>query len=596
MKKVFCILLCLLLAGCTKIKTQQETTKTPSSNIQVDVNLEELFSNRDLEGTYDESEAAQITLSGSTAESDSGAVTIQGSTVTIGREGVYRLAGSLDDGMILIDCDKSEKVQLVLSDASITSAACAPIYVRQADKVFITLEGENTLVNGGSFQAIDDSNIDAVIFSKDDLTLNGTGSLKIQSPAGHGIVSKDELTITGGVYDLTTASHGMTANDCVSIAQGELTIAAGKDGIHAEHDTDTALGYVYIKDGSFTISAEGDGISAGSWLQVDDGIFDIITGGGSVNGSQQSSQDWGGMGGGMGPGGFGGGGPGGGRPGRGEVTLTAYTDTSEDSTSIKAIKAGGNLVINGGDFTVDSADDSIHSNADVAINGGSFTVASGDDGFHADGTLEVTDGTISISKSYEGIEGLHIRVAGGDITLKASDDGLNAAGGTDQSGTGGRDQFGGGRGGMGGGMSAGNGSILISGGKLSVNASGDGIDANGTLEITGGHTTVCGPTQGDTATLDYDKSATITGGTFIGTGASGMAQTFSDSQQGVIAVSVGSQAAGTQITLTDSKGDVILTHEPELSFAVVILSSPEIKKGDTYTIQVGTAQADFQAS
>ena len=167
---------------------------------------------------------------------------------------------------------------------------------------------------------------------------------------------------------------------------------------------------------------------------------------------------------------------------------------------------------------------------------------------------------------------------------------------------------GGGRGGMGapggdrdaiggpGGSSSSNGSIVISGGNLYINAFGDGIDANGSLEITGGHTTVVGPTRGDTATLDYDQSAIISGGTFIGTGASGMAQTFSDSKQGVIAVSVGNQASGTKIELKDSNGNTILTHEPELDFAVVILSSPDIQKNQTYTITVGTSTSSFEAN
>ena len=147
-------------------------------------------------------------------------------------------------------------------------------------------------------------------------------------------------------------------------------------------------------------------------------------------------------------------------------------------------------------------------------------------------------------------------------------------------------------------MGSGNssGSITISGGTIQVTASGDGIDANGTLTISGGYTTVCGPTKGDTATLDYDVSAVITGGTFIGTGASGMAQTFSDSEQGVIAVSVGNQSAGTQITLTDLDGNVVISHVPELSFGVVILSSPDIIKGETYTITVGSASGEFAAS
>ena len=180
------------------------------------------------------------------------------------------------------------------------------------------------------------------------------------------------------------------------------------------------------------------------------------------------------------------------------------------------------------------------------------------------------------------------------ITATISYDRANAMG---QMGGGRPGGMGGGRpGGMGGGMGgSSNGSIRISGGTLYVKASGDGIDANGTLTISGGHTTVVGPTRGDTATLDYDASATITGGTFIGTGAAGMAQTFSESQQGVIAVSVGNQTEGTQVTLTDADGNTVVSFAPELSFAVVILSSPEIVKGETYTICVGTETGDVQA-
>ena len=131
---------------------------------------------------------------------------------------------------------------------------------------------------------------------------------------------------------------------------------------------------------------------------------------------------------------------------------------------------------------------------------------------------------------------------------------------------------------------------------LYIQASGDGIDANGTLEITGGHTTVCGPTRGDTATLDYDVSAAISGGTFIGTGASGMAQTFSQNGQGLLSLSVGNAAAGTTITLTDKDGNTVLTHTPQLSFAVVILSSPDMVSGETYTVTVGNQSASFTAN
>ena len=301
-----------------------------------------------------------------------------------------------------------------------------------------------------------------------------------------------------------------------------------------------------------------------------------------------------------------GGGPGGmgGRPGQPGSNNSQDTTTEESGPSMKGLKASNSMLISGGSITINSADDAIHSDVSVIINGGTFTLASGDDAIHAEDTLTVTAGKIDISESYEGLEALHIDVQGGDIKLVASDDGLNAAGGTDQSGTtGGRDGMfgGGGKGGRPGGGFGGmsgnsNGSIKVSGGTLYIHASGDGIDANGTVEITGGHTTVVGPTRGDTATLDYDVSATISGGTFIGTGASGMAQTFSDSEQGVIAVSVGNQFAGTEIILKDTSGKTLISYKPELDFAVVILSAPDIVKGQTYTIFVGSQSGEFEAS
>ncbi len=596
MKKLFTLLLALslLLWGCGTEDPQPTVTDPadPTAEKQQLTDTDGVFTGRDQAGTYEESKAAHIRLNGTSVFCDSNAVIIDGTTVTVTDEGTYILSGTLDDGMVIVDTDKANKVQIVLDNAHITSSDCAPIYVRQADKVFITLADgtENRLANGGVFEAIDENNIDAVIFSREDLTLNGSGSLAVESPAGHGIVSKDELTVTGGSYTVTTASHGLNGKDNVCISGGTFTVAAGKDGIQADNADDTALGFVYITGGSFHIRAEGDGISASGTLQIDSGSFDIVSGGGSINGASHSSNNWGGFGG--GPGGMGGGRPG----GRSSDTSTTETD---DSTSMKGIKADGDLAINGGSFTMDCADDAIHSNTNATVTGGTFTIATGDDGFHAEENLTVSGGSITVTESYEGLEALHILVSGGDIHLVTTDDGLNAAGGTDQSGMGGRDQMFGGPGGMGGmgGMGAGNGSITISGGDLYVNASGDGIDANGTLEITGGYTVVVGPTMGDTATLDYDVSAVISGGTFIGTGASGMAQTFSGSEnQGVFAVQVGSAPAGSRIILTDDQGNTVIDYTPELSFNVVILSSPDIRSGESYTITIGEASGTFEAN
>ncbi len=598
MKKYISVLLALmlvlsLLSGCGSSKdgTDGGEASLPSSS--------DMFTDRDRDASYDESTAVKIVLNGDSATASSDSVKIDGSVVTITEEATYVISGTLDDGSVVIDVPDDAKPHIVLKGASITSSDSAALYINNADKVFVTLaEGtENTLANGGSFESADDG-VDGALFSRDDLTINGSGALSVSSPAGHGIVCKDDLVLTGGSYDIDSAYHGLDANDSIRIADASLEIESGKDALHSENNDDDSLGFVYIESGSIDAVAEGDGISSGAYMQIEGGSFTLVCGGGSENGAKSTQSGDGFIGGGPGgmpggdPGSNAGGGPGdkpdakpdGGIPGEipgGDPTGNEGSDADSDDVSRKGLKAGGDLYISGGEFSINSADDGIHSNASIVISGGSFEISTGDDGVHADDTLTVTDCDMVISESYEGLEALHLYIKGGDITVTASDDGLNAAG---DSATGDP------------GNSSSNGSIVISGGKLYIKASGDGIDANGTLEISGGYIVVTGPTQGDTSTLDYDKTGVITGGTFIGTGASGMAQSFSDSEQGVIALRVGSQSAGTQIVLKDSDGNTIITHSPELGFEIVIISSPDIVKGETYTLCVGSSETSVQAS
>ncbi len=605
MKKAISVLLIMTVVlmcfvGCSS-DSEHTLTTDKQDNISDTVPEEnhtvtktEMFTDRDYKTDYDENTAVRITLNGTTAVSDSDNVTISGSTITVTEEATYIVSGELNEGMLIVDAPDTAKLQLVLNGVNITSKTSAALYIRESDKVFVTLADgtTNTLSNGGGFTAIDDNKIDGTLFSEQDLTLNGSGSLMIVSPVGHGIVCKDDLVITSGAYTVNAASHGLDVNDSVRITNAALTVDTGKDAVHCENSEDTAKGFVYIADGKVKAEAEGDGISASAYVQIEGGTIDMLTGGGSENGSKVHSDNFGGfMGGGHGD-------------ARQNMPQNYTVESEEESTSMKGLKAAGDILISKGNFTIHSADDSIHADASINISGGTFTIASGDDAVHAEDTLTIAAGELHISECYEGLEALCIDVKGGNIKLNASDDGLNAAGGMDQSGTeGGRDgmfgepgHMGGGRPGSHGGVSSGsNGSITISGGSLYICSFGDGIDVNGTLEITGGHTTVVGPVQGDTATLDYDISATITGGTFIGTGASGMAQTFSDSDQGVIAVSVGNQDADTKILLTDSSGKLIMEYTPKLDFAVVIFSSPDMKKGEIYTITVGTESGEFEA-
>ena len=611
MKKVISVILVLtlsltLLASCSKkqdkeIQTanEQKTEETEKPQVDFGKTATDMFTDRDRKSDYDEKDAINITLSGDSAVASDGSVRISGSDITLTKDATYIISGNLNDGRITVDAPDTAKPHIVLKGADITSKSSAALYILNADKVIITLEDINSLANGGEFEE-SDNNIDGALFSKQDVTINGGGALTVTSPVGHGIVCKDDLVITDGSITINSASHGIDANDSVRIDKAGITIDSGKDAIKAENTDDASLGFVYISSGNIKAEAEGDGISAGAYMQIDGGSIDLTVGGGSENGEKEHSDGFGG---------FMGGGHGGmARPGE----MQTVTDTAdESSTSMKGLKAVNDIMISGGNITVNSADDAIHSDTSLTIKGGTFNIASGDDAIHAEETLTVTGGTVDITESYEGLEALHIVIEAGDIKLKASDDGFNAAGGTDSSGmTGGRDgMFGGGMGGPGGkggmggpgGMGGGtsqnsNGSIKVLGGNIYINSSGDGMDANGTLEISGGNTVVVGPTQGDTSTLDYDVSGTISGGSFIGTGGAGMAQSFSDSEQGVVAVSVGNMSAGEKITLKDKDGKIIAEHSPELSYAVVIISTPDIKKGDSYSLTVGSQSGDVTAN
>lgn len=585
------LVLVLLLTGCTPAPNEDTTLPTagtapatPTAPVQplpselsgmtLHADPDSLFSKRDFDTTF--SGGTVITLDGTAIRCTGSGVTVSGNIATITQEGTYILTGTLTNGSIRVNTDKQSKVQLVLQDASIHSENAAPICILQADKTFVTLVGSNRLTCGSSFSSAPEG-ADAPLFSKDDLTINGSGSLTVESPGGHGIVSKNDLTVTDGTFQVTAAKHGLVADDRLCIASGSFTVSSGKDALRADNEEED-LGFVYIRGGQFLLSATGDGISASSTLQIDGGVFTVTTGGGSTNGEEHTDDMFGGRPGMGGPGGW---------PGKAPSSGNTQNTTETDSVSCKGLKSGADLLVRAGDFTMNCADDAIHGTGNVTLLGNSFAITTGDDALHADAQLTVGGGTITVTESYEGMEAQSIRILGGQITLKTSDDGLNAAGGNDQSGFGGRpgDRF----------AADPNSSIEISGGTLFVDAAGDGIDSNGNLTVTGGHIVVEGPTNGGNGPLDYGGSAIISGGTLIVTGSIQMAQPIQPQGQGALNLSVGNQAPGTTVTVADSSGKTVLTFTPSKSFACVIVSTPLLVSGQTYRLTVGTTSGDIAA-
>ena len=616
------------VAGCTGTKsstdnvvsseTETNAEETSAQSEAGTFSSADMFTERDLDGTYGESEAVYVTLSDDGITGETAGVAINGQTVTITEEGTYVFSGTLSEGQIVVDADDA-KVQIVLDNVDITCATNAAVYVKSAEKIFVTLaEGsQNTLRNTDEYVTIDDNNIDAVIFSKSDLTLNGTGSLTIVSAEGHGIVSKDDLKITGGTYDITAAGHALSGKDSVRIADGTFVLAAGKDGIHAENADDEEKGYIYIADGDFTITSDGDGMDASNTVQIEDGTFDITAGGGAANSLKTHESDM--------PGG-----PGGGMPQNGErpdgedmpemgerpdganmpqmgekpdgatppekpsqtdqsdtadetatpdnetdhqsssAETTEDTTTDESGTSTKGIKADGDMYLNGGTYQIDSADDSIHSNANITIADGTYTLATGDDGVHADDTLIVNGGTITVTESYEGLEGLTVTINDGTIDITARDDGINAAGEK----------------------------MELNGGYIHILAGGDGADSNGDLTINGGEIYIDGPSDNGNSAIDYGdrSSAYVNGGTLVAIGSSGMAEGMSDSsKQKVLMVKLGEQMEAGDVVLTDSEGNVIVSYTALKSYDCVIISTAEVESGAAYTLTTSGTTTEVTA-
>ena len=581
--------------------TATNTNIVDGTGVQVNYDTEDYYTD------WTNSQVTQITL-GDTVEVSGIGVQVADSVVTITNGGTYVLSGELTEGQIVIDLLEKDTVRLVLNGVNITCSNGPAIYVKNADKLVVSLEEgtENTLTDGTNYvleEGSDEPN--AALFSKDDLIINGTGTLNVNANYQDAIASKDSLKIMEGTINVNAAEDGIRGKDKVVIKDGNITITSVGEGIKSTNTNDASLGFVYIENGTFNLTTESDAIQAETDLEILDGTFNITTGGGSVNGVSHRGNM------------MGAGGMGGKRPQKGQMsvppdegmtrsadtgivappdagmtrlanegttapsdaTTSVSTSQSETTVSKKALKATDVIVINDGTFNIDASDDALHSNNIVTINGGNLSIATGDDGLHADVALTINGGIIDITKSYEGLEGETITIEDGEISVVASDDGINAA---EASGT--EDAVSGDL------MNPnGNAALIVNGGLLYVNASGDGLDANGAITINNGTVIVDGPTNGGNGSLDYDKTCDVNGGTLIAAGSSQMAQSISttSAQKAVDITFTTVQVAGQTVAVLDETGKAVVSFTGTKEFQTVTITSDLFESDKTYTFSYG---------
>ena len=450
-----------LVTGCGNAKSSSTSTQqqvsTSTQNTNKGLSGIVTYHSDDYYTQWSKEQVSTISLEKDSIKYTGEGAVVNGSTITIKSAGTYLVSGTLKDGQIIIEANKEDTVRLILNGTEVNSSKSSPLYVKSAKKVILSLEKDttNTFVDGSNYVLEDQSSDEpnSTIYSKDDLSINGTGTLIVKGNYNNALTSKDDLKIVEGNINITSVDDGIMGRDLVAIKEGNINIEAKGDGIKVTNDTEANKGVVAIEGGK-----------------------------------------------------------------------------------------------------------------------------------------------INISKSYEGIEGFAIYVAGGETHIKSDDDGINIAG---ESGMGGRGNK----------EPVNNNTteaktetssevstqttdsrkLTISGGYIVVDAKGDGLDANGAIEMTGGTVLVYGPTNNGNGSLDYDRTFNITGGVLVTAGSSGMAQAPTDtsSQYSIMMTYSSSQKANTIVRLEDSDGKEIITLAPTKDFQSLVISSPKLEKGKKYNLYTG---------
>lgn len=587
------LVLCLVFTACFMTAcdgTGSGLFTNPGDNLNGGGTAEEPDSVDTGETASDVTSAGSVDLD--TLEGDTsydGATTLSDEAVSITKDGTYYVTGTHTS----VTISKKLTVHLVLDGATIENPDGIAIESGKNCEITLTLLNDNTVST-----TCEDTN---AIHIKGNLSVNGSGTLTVNSSDKSAIKVSKTFKAVSATLNLNAASHGITAE---TIAAEDATINvtyAGKDGLHAECDYDEPddasecvftleKGFVSLSNVTYTASTMGDGIQADTFVYVDGGTYNITTTGVFVAKSDENMEEYG-----LEEDDFR-------YIKQGNVYEKVASDYTGRSTmyalqqGCKGIKVGEieylatedateetmvtedcqyTIMLVDGTFTIDSTDDAIHCNSgDVYISGGTYTISTSDDGVTSDGLTKISGGEVTITDCYEGLEGAYVEITDGTVNIEADDDGINAAS-DDESVT----EY-----------------IIISGGDITVNAQGDGIDSNGSVLITGGRVVVYGPTNGGNGGLDSETGVLVKGGTLFVTSALGMVETpGQNSTQYVLSLATQTSLSSRKvITVEDSDGNELFSTTLQSSCQSIIISLPDFVKNSTYYVYSdGTQIASF---
>ena len=338
------------------------------------------YSDRDKDASYDEAAATKIALTGQGATVSGEGAAVEGSTVTIAAAGTYVVSGELTAGSLTVNAGDADKVQIVLDGASIRNEAGPALNIQQADKVFVTLADgtQNTLADGASYELAEgEDEPNAVLYSKADLTINGTGALSIEGNYRHGVNSKDDLVVTGGAITVVAKEDGLRGKDCVKVADGSFAITAGGDGVKSNNDEDPTRGFVSIDGGTFAVEAGDEGFQAATYLRLAGGDAQI-------------------------------------------------------KAADHALRSDVEAAMTGGTYVVEAGGKGMNPETKFTMDGGTFTVTGCEEGIEAQEVI-VNNGELNITASDDGINAAVAERDSNDATISATTDGAGDAAAAEQS-------------------------------------------------------------------------------------------------------------------------------------------------------------------